>query len=170
MNPQNFTMPNGDVVPNVPMAEPGDDARVAGERTLSKGTPSRPLLGLPLARLIPQDMHSVMDYANGVSTGMGYFMDDVDDKACLASAILGSSVIGLSLMTDYRLSLAKIVPIEVHETMDYVWGLTAIALPFALGYWKKSPTVALMHVISGAGTILSSLFTDYRAYRRRNNR
>ena len=81
--------------------------------------------------------------------------------------ILGSSAIGVSLYTDYRLSVAKVIPIEVHETIDYAWGALAIAAPFVLGYWKTSPTVGLMHVLSGVGTILSSAFTDYRAWRGR---
>lgn len=136
------------------------------ERTLSKGRPSKPLFGaLPLARVIPQDVHSIMDYANGAITGLGVTSDD--NAAKLASAVLGASVIGVSLVTDYRLSVAKILPIEAHEVADYGWGMTAIALPFVLGYWKRSPMVAMSHIIAGAGTILSALITDYRAYRKR---
>jgi hypothetical protein len=96
-------------------------------------------------------------------------MDDDDPRAKLASAILATSVVGVSLLTDYRLSLAKVIPIEMHEVADHAWGLTAITLPFALGYWKTSPKVAMMHIVAGAGTILSSLFTDYRAYKRRRS-
>jgi len=137
----------------------------APDRTLSHGVPARPLLGgLPIARLIPQDIHSVMDYMNGVSTGLGVLLGR-EPAAIAASMILGGSVIGVSAVTDYRLSIKKLIPIELHEKIDYAWGITAIAAPFLLGYWKKSPTVALMHVISGVGTILSSLVTDYRAYR-----
>jgi hypothetical protein len=138
------------------------------DRTLSRGLPARTLLGgLPLARLIPQDVHSIMDYMNGVATGAGAVLHDNDPAAMAASLILGGSIIGVSLMTDYRLSVAKVIPIEVHETLDYAWGAMAIAAPFVLGYWKSSPTVGLMHVISGAGTILASLVTDYRAWRGR---
>lgn len=137
------------------------------ERALSKGRPSKPLLGaLPLARLIPQDIHSVMDYANGFVTGLG--VTSHDSRARLASMILGPSVIGVSLMTDYRLSVAKVLPIEAHEIADYGWGLAAMTLPFALGYWRTAPRVAVSHLVAGAGTILSALLTDYRAYRKRS--
>jgi len=136
------------------------------DRTLSHGVPARRLLGkLPLARLIPQDVHSVLDYLNGVTTSAGAFLEDDDPAAFAASLILGSSVLGVSALTDYRLSVAKVIPIEVHETIDYAWGAMAIAAPFVLGYWKSSPTVALLHVVSGVTSILGSLFTDYRACR-----
>jgi hypothetical protein len=74
-------------------------------------------------------------------------------------------VVGVSLVTDYRLSVAKVIPIKAHEIIDHVWGLTAISAPFILGYWKTAPRIALMHVIAGASTILASLVTDYRAAR-----
>jgi hypothetical protein len=136
---------------------------------LSKGTPSKPLLGLPLARLIPQDVHSVMDYVDSLAYGSGALISD-DPRAQLASVMLAASGAGVSLLTDYRLSAAKVIPIEAHEAIDHIWGLTAIAMPFVLGYWKTSPKVALMHVATGIGTIVSSLFTDYRAYTGRGNR
>lgn len=144
-----------------------DEAR--GDRPLSKGVPSKPLLGLPIARLIPQDIHSVMDYVDAAMAGSGALLSD-DPGARLASVMLAASGAGVALVTDYRLSAAKLVPIEAHEAIDHIWGMTAIALPFVLGYWKTSPKVAFMHVMTGLGTIATSLFTDYRAYRGRKAR
>jgi hypothetical protein len=138
------------------------------DRTLSVGEPAEPLLKvLPIKRWIPQDVHSMMDYAGGLAAATGYFFPENkrDDAACWASIGLAAGVIGVSMLTDYRLSLAKVIPIRAHETADYLWGAACIALPFALGYYKKSPRVAWTHVVIGASTILASLFTDYRSYR-----
>jgi hypothetical protein len=137
-------------------------------RTLSHGEPAQPLLKvLPIRRWIPQDIHSMMDYVDGLTVASGYFFPERrrDEAASWASLALGASVIGVSLITDYRLSLAKIVPIRAHETADYLWGASAVALPFVLGYWKSSPRVAMTHVLVGAGSLLASLFTDYRSYK-----
>jgi hypothetical protein len=137
------------------------------DRTLSTGEPSAPLLGvLPLRRLIPQDVHSMLHYANGAMTGAGALMTD-DPAARMASIVLGASTVGVSAISDYRLSLAKIIPIEKHEAIDHMWGIAAIAAPFVLGYWKRAPRVAMMHVMAGASTILSSLVTDYRSAKRK---
>lgn len=125
--------------------------------------PSKPLFGaLPVARIVPQDVHSLMDYAAGATClGTALFAETGAAKA--AGAMLGASVVCVSALTDYRLSVAKLLPIEAHEAIDHGWGLTAIALPFLLGYWKRDPAVAAIHVLTGASTILASLFTDYRA-------
>jgi len=131
---------------------------------LSHGTPSAPLLGLPLARIVPQDVHSMADYLNGVLVG-GAALLTTNTTARVVSAVLGASVVGVSAITDYRLSVAKIVPIEAHEAIDHVWGLSCIAAPFLFGYWKKSPQVAISHIVTGALTVAASLITDYRAER-----
>lgn len=145
------------------MDEGGSSLSEATQK-LSRGIPSEPLLGaLPLARIIPQDVHSVVDYGNGLMVGYG--ITSSDPRAKMASIILAASVVGVSAITDYRLSLAKIVPIEAHEAIDHIWGLSAIAAPFVFGYWKTSPKVAVAHVVTGVATILASLVTDYRAYR-----
>jgi hypothetical protein len=133
--------------------------------SLSVGQPSRPLLGrLPLRRVIPQDVHSVMDYLDGGGVMAGALLSRCP-KAKAASVLMGATTIAASSMTDYKLSLAKVVPIEAHEAVDYVFGLSAIAAPFVLGYRKTAPHVAAMHVAIGIGTIVASLLTDYRAYR-----
>jgi hypothetical protein len=117
-----------------------------------------------LARIIPQDVHSVMDYLDGGGVLAGAFLTSCP-KAKAASWLMGSSAVVASSLTDYRLSLAKVVPIEAHEAVDYAFGFSAIAAPFVFGYRKTAPLVAAMHVAIGVGTILASLFTDYRAYR-----
>jgi hypothetical protein len=131
-------------------------------RSADAGQASRPLFGvLPLKRFIPQDVHSLLDYANAftvASISLG-----ANSPACTAGSALGLSVLGVSLFTDYRLSVRKLIPIEVHEVIDYVWGLSAIAAPFVFGYARKSPLAAIVHIMAGVSTILGSLFTDYRA-------
>lgn len=137
------------------------------DHTLSQGKPAQKLLGfLPIARLVPQDIHSVLDYVNGLTVASGMLFDD-NTAACTSSIALGAGAIGVSLMTDYRLSAMKLIPIRTHEAIDHIWGLSCIAAPFLLGYWKKAPRVAMTHVMTGAMTILTSLFTDYRSYKAR---
>jgi len=131
-------------------------------RDTQAGVPARPLFGvLPIKRFIPQDVHSLLDYADAFTVaGVAW---GEKSSACTAGLALGLSVAGVSLLTDYRLSVAKLIPIEVHESIDYAWGLAAIASPFVFGYVRRSPLAAIVHIVAGVSTILGSLFTDYRA-------
>lgn len=125
---------------------------------------SRPLLGLPLRRYIPQGVHSLLDYANGLTLAASAGVTN-DRAACWAGATLGAMLIGVSAVTDYRLSLAKWIPIEVHEASDYVGGLATVIAPFALGYHKRCKAAKWMHIGVGLGMLAVSLFTNYRAYK-----
>jgi len=143
------------------VAERGDGLA----RRLSVGEPARSVLGLPLARFIPQDVHSIGDYFHGaVTAGLAAFAEETE--AQIACASLSAAVVGVSLLTDYRLSLAKWIPIEVHEIIDHAWGAMNIAAPFVLGYRRREPVVSALQIATGAMAIAVSLFTDYRAYRR----
>ena len=146
----------------------GQFASAQQARTLSVGEPAQPLLKvLPIKRWIPQDIHSMMDYVDGLTVATGFFLPENkrDDAASWASLALGASVVGVSLLTDYRLSVAKIIPIRAHESAEYLWGASCIALPILLGYWKSSPRVAITHIAVGAGAMIASMFTDYRSYK-----
>lgn len=148
----------------------GEEAEVSGigygmTTGAERGIPAEPLFGvLPIKRVIPQDVHSVLDYSNGIVVAWSGLTSYSRD-ARIAGAVLGASVIGVSLLTDYRMSVAKLIPIEVHEAIDHVWGAALIAAPFVLGYNKRAPLTTLFHVLTGAAAILGSLFTDYRAER-----
>jgi hypothetical protein len=136
---------------------------------LSTGVRSKPLLGLPVKRIIPQDVHSLVDYAGG-ATGLVAALCANTVRGRMVNTALSSASTGVSLLTDYKLSLAKVIPIEVHEAIDYVWGLSNVVAPFALGYYRKDRVVSIMQMVLGMGTIAASLITDYRAYSRSNGR
>jgi hypothetical protein len=148
----------------------GIAARAEGiARRFSVGEPAKKVIGLPLARFIPQDVHSVGDYVSGATdAALAAFADEPAAK--IACATLAAAGIGVSLLTDYRLSLAKWIPIEVHEMIDHAWGIANIAAPFVLGYRRRDPVVSAVQMATGAAVILTSLFTDYRAYPMRRSR
>ena len=134
------------------------------DSTVRTRLPARPVLGLPLARLIPQDLHSALDYLHSAAL----FASGVAARSPAAKAVgfaLGVGGVGVAAYTDARLGLVRALPIETHEVIDHLWGLAAVAAPFAFGYWRREPRVAALHVAVGIGHIVASLLTDYRAER-----
>jgi hypothetical protein len=150
----------------VPVPTPVRESRKGiFDRSAAAGIPAQPLLGrLPLRRLVPQDVHSLLDY-QGALTVAGVGLLSGSNAARTAGLALGGMNLVTSLLTDYRLSVKKVVPIEVHEVIDHVWGLSVIAAPFVFGYSRRSRLATVVQVLVGASTILASLYTDYRAQR-----
>jgi len=136
------------------------------DTSAAAGVMSRPLLGkLPLRRLIPQDVHSVLDYAGAAMVAGAGLSAARAPEARIAGSILGLAGAGVSLCTDYRLSLKKLIPIEVHEAIDYGWSFAVVAAPFLLGYARRSPVATALQCFSALSTIAASLVTDYRSWR-----
>jgi hypothetical protein len=127
--------------------------------------PSKPLFGaLPLRRLIAQDLHSALDYGAALML-LGSAFVFRSRKARAVGVGLGSTVVGFSLLTDYRMSLLKLIPIEAHEGLDYAFALASLAAPFALGYEKKDRAATWFAVGAGLGSLVVAMLTDYRAAR-----
>jgi hypothetical protein len=129
----------------------------------SRQIPTRPLLGvLPVARVVPQDVHSAVDYAAALCCAAGSLLS-TSGRARAFGAALGATLVGVSANTDARLSLTKVIPLEAHEAADYLLGGAAIVAPFALGYARKDRLATVLHVGLGIAKILTALVTDYRA-------
>ncbi|MBX3187660.1 MAG: hypothetical protein KF819_11620 [Labilithrix sp.] len=123
---------------------------------------SKPLAMLPLARVVPQGVHAAVDYAGSAALFASATLAKTERARAVGLALGGGVLVG-SLLTDQRASAMKVLPIETHEIADHATGLLAIAAPFVLGYAKKDPLAAMMHVGVGLSMIVASLFTDYRA-------
>ncbi len=127
---------------------------------------SHPLVGvLPLGRIVSQDVHSLIDYAVGIVAVTAPFFGRRTTRSRVVGASLAGAILGVSAVSDYRLSVKKLVPIEAHEIVDYAFGAVAITSPFLFNYWRRSPVAAAAHVACGALVVLKSLLTDYRATR-----
>ena len=135
-------------------------------RELSRGRASMPLFGvLPLARYVPQDLHSVIDYVGSIFVGCLALPTTVPEAR---NAALGAMLFGLSasLLTDYRLSLFRLIPIEAHESLDYLLGAFMVALPFLFGFWSTTELMPALLIASGLALIGMASITDYRAVSR----
>jgi len=139
------------------------DRVVFAESRPGEQVPAKPLFDtLPLARVVPQDVHSILDYV----AAAGYAASAIvarTTRARVVGTLLGAQVAVVSAATDYKLSATRVVPVELHECFDYVSGVSAVAAPFVLGYLRKDPLAALLQIGAGLTTIVASLFTDYRA-------
>jgi hypothetical protein len=125
--------------------------------------PSFRLFGrLPLWRLLPQDVHSVLEAAAGLAATVAGLLGR-SSRARAAGVTLGVAVVASGALADVRFSLTRAIPIEAHHTLDILIALCAIAAPFALRYHVRDRAAAGVHVGLGVAGLLGALATDYRA-------
>lgn len=107
-----------------------------------------------LAPLIPVRGHGVLDYLVGIFLIVApwlarYHPGDV--VAFWVSIGFGIATILYSLLTDYPLGLAPVIPMRVHLWIDLLSGIFLLIVPFAAGWMARGvwplPAVGLMEII-----------------------
>ena len=117
-----------------------------------------------LLRLIPTGVHAAMDYllgivligapmvigfAPGTETGLA-----ADNAATYVPVVLGFGLIVYSLLTNYELSLAGLIPMRGHLALDALSGAFLAASPWLFGF---SGEVFWPHLLFGLFSVLASL-------------
>jgi hypothetical protein len=109
-------------------------------------------------RFIPTRIHGVIDYLTGLVLIVAPFVFGFADggAAQWVPIILGAAILLMSLMTDYELSLAKMIPMPLHLGVDALGGLLLAASPWLFGFADQ---VFWPHLIIGLMEIGVSLMT-----------
>jgi SPW repeat len=113
-------------------------------------------------RIIPTRVHGMIDYGFGVLLIIAPFLLGFATGGAeqWVPTILGIAIIGMSLMTDYELSLARVVPMPIHLGVDVLGGILLAASPWLFGF---SGRIYLPHFILGLVEIGTALMTVSRS-------
>ncbi|MBQ0824393.1 SPW repeat protein [Microvirga sp. HBU67558] len=109
-------------------------------------------------RFIPTRIHGAIDYLTGLALIMAPFVLGFADNgpAQWVPMILGAAILITSLMTDYELSLGRLIPMRAHLGVDAAGGLLLAASPWLFGFADQ---VHWPHVIVGLFEIAVALTT-----------
>lgn len=99
-------------------------------------------------RFIPTRIHGILDYLMGalliaVPWLLGFAAGGAETWV---PVVLGAGVIVYSLMTDYELGVAKVIPMGTHLALDLGGGLLLAISPWLFGF---AEFVYLPHLIVG---------------------
>ncbi|SDH15965.1 SPW repeat domain-containing protein [Pelagibacterium luteolum] len=111
--------------------------------------------------MISTKLHGVLDYAVGVLLIAAPFLFGFANGGPeqWVPTILGATTIVMSLITRYELSVAKIIPLPVHLTIDLLSGALLAASPWLFSF---ADTIWWPHVGVGFLEILVVLLTRRR--------
>src|SRR5690606_37854461 len=110
-------------------------------------------------RPIPTRVHAVIDYVFGVVLILAPYLFGfaTGGAAQWVSMVVGVAVIVMSLLTDYELSIAKLIPVPIHLGLDIAIGVLLAASPWLFGF---STLVFWPHLILGIIAIVVPLLTQ----------
>ena len=116
-------------------------------------------------RVIPTKVHGVLDYLSGLLLIASPWLFDFANggAAQWVPVLVGATILLVSLVTDYELSVAKLVPMRTHLALDVLSGALLAASPWLFGF---SELVYWPHLLLGVAEIGAGLLTrqvpDYR--------
>ena len=73
---------------------------------------------------------------------------------------LGAAHLALTVLTDFDMGLAKIIPVSIHELVEFIVAVAVIILAYTL--FNNNADGKLYYVILGNCLLLTWLVTDYR--------
>lgn len=88
-------------------------------------------------RFITRKIHAFLDYPVAfallglpVLLGLG----ESNPLAFWVSVVTGAAALLLTILTDHETGIIRILPFSFHVAVDFLVGLTFVAVPFALGF------------------------------------
>jgi hypothetical protein len=104
--------------------------------------------------MISLKVHNILDYVIGAALALCPSIFGFSDVSAARDTflILGFGLIGYSLLTNYRYSIAKIIPLGVHMFMDVLAGFVLMVAPWAFDYRGLITTEqTVLHFVMGLG-------------------
>ena len=113
-------------------------------------------------RFITSFTHGLVDYAGAFVLLTIPAIANFQATSALAywlSMGAGITLLIYSLLTDYTLSLKKLIPLKIHLILDALASATFLIVPFIFGF---EGLIQLFFLANGVLVLLAVLLTDYR--------
>ncbi len=112
-------------------------------------------------RFIPTRLHGFLDYIVGVVLIAAPWIFQFSDNtaATVVPIVLGVGLIVYSLVTDYELGIARVLPMSVHLLFDIAAGVVLAASPWIFGFADESANVWVPHLLAGMAAVVLGLVT-----------
>ncbi|HEU0053786.1 MAG TPA: hypothetical protein VFQ39_11430 [Longimicrobium sp.] len=109
---------------------------------------------------ISPDMHAMVDYSTVLMTAAAPRLLGMSDRATRAAEMLAGGYLALSLVTDYDLSLRRLVPFKAHGAAEAVLGMALPFLPKVLGFERDRSARAFFAGLTALTAVVAGL-TDW---------
>lgn len=115
-----------------------------------------------LPKVVDARTHGVIDYCHAAFFfGMAWLCRKSEPRAAVAAAVTGSFILVESLLTDYPLGVAKVIPFETHGRMDSAFAASSFVVPKLFGF----EGTAASKIFKGNGVAESAVvaMTDFNS-------
>jgi hypothetical protein len=105
-------------------------------------------------------IHGVLDYVVVIFLFASPTLFDLSDFVTTMTYALGGVHLLLTLITDFKLGLIKVLPLKIHGVIELIVSIALVLSPWILGF-DESPTDRLFYVAFGVAVFITWTLTDY---------
>jgi len=90
-----------------------------------------------MTSFITKDMHAYLDYPVALMLIAAPFVLNLgqsNELAMMLSITVGVAALILTLLTDHKLGVIRVLPYKFHLAVDFLVGVLFVAVPFVLGF------------------------------------
>lgn len=114
-------------------------------------------------KFIPPYVHGILDYLGAILLILApnlFGFADYGGAAVWVPRVLGVAILGMAILTQYRVGLVRLIPMQAHLLVDYIASIFLAASPFLFGFSEAPSNVWLPHVVVGVAILMLSLLTQ----------
>jgi len=113
-------------------------------------------------KIIPRNVHGVLDYVVGLIVAASPWLFGFADHgaATVIPVVLGLGALLYSLLTNYELGVARIIPFQLHLVIDFISGILLAVSPWLFNFSRR---IYWLHLVFGLLEILVVLLSRVRS-------
>ncbi|UOG74407.1 hypothetical protein MTX78_20090 [Hymenobacter tibetensis] len=112
-------------------------------------------------KILSPTAHGVVDVMFITFLAMAPIMFDLEPAVDTACFVMVGGYLALTLLTDFKMGLIRLVPFPIHGWLDLLTGIALLAAPFLFHFPAGSAERNLSWVL-GAVSVVTWLITDWK--------
>lgn len=114
-------------------------------------------------KVISPRVHGILDYGTILLFALAPTIFGFEGMYATMCYVLAGGYLVVTLLTDFPLGIAHVIPFPVHGGLELVSGLALLAAPFLFGFSDLNETARNFFMIMGGLFLGAWLLTDWRA-------
>lgn len=110
-------------------------------------------------KILTPRFHGYLDYLTVIVFLAAPLLLGLEGLSAIISYLLAAIHLLMTILTDFSLGFAKLIPIKTHGWIETVVGPLILLLPFIVGLYE---TARIFYMTIGAFITIVSLITDYK--------
>ncbi|MDF7813012.1 hypothetical protein [Hymenobacter sp. YC55] len=116
-------------------------------------------------KILSPTAHGVVDVMFITVLAMAPIVLDLEPAIDTACFVMAGGYLVLTLLTDFKLGLIRIVPLQIHGWLDLMTGVLLLAAPFLFKFPQAGAERGLFWLL-GAVSVITWFITDWKAHSR----